>query len=210
MDAKSPAPVFELIFEGEGIYPEAIPLGTLARALSAVQRIASGDDFLDEEKEEDDGSLRLLAVRRGSAVFRLGVKSPTPAITHLRVVGMILSNPDKAGENEYLLSPIERLSAVARSLDCTITIRESGRKKGVLAKIEPASYESISGSLLVVGETSFVGMVERVGGATETRCGLRVGFQTECSSAGLRIPTLHVNSVRNSIRRLLFKGPPIG
>ncbi len=177
MDPKSPAPVFEIVFEGEGIYPEEIPLGTLSRALSAVQRIAGGDDFLEEEKEEEDGSLRLLGVRRGSAVFKLGVKSTSPAVSHLRLVGKVLANPEEAGQNDFLLRPIEQLSTIARSLNCSITIREARGKKGILAKIEPSSYESISGSLLVKGETSFVGKVQRVGGATDTKCGLRVGFQ---------------------------------
>ena len=68
------------------------------------------------------------------------------------------------GENDYILNPIERLSAIARGLECKIILREPGRDGVVLAIIEPETYELISKSLLVQGETSFVGRIQRVGG----------------------------------------------
>ena len=48
---------------------------------------------------------------------------------------------------------------------------------GILASIEPDTYEVISKSLLIQGETSFVGRIQRGGGATEMKCALRVDFQ---------------------------------
>src|SRR5262249_2342390 len=51
MAEKAPEPIFEVVFQG--IYPERIPLGTLSRILSAVQRLASGSE--PEEDEEQLG-----------------------------------------------------------------------------------------------------------------------------------------------------------
>jgi hypothetical protein len=92
-------------------------------------------------------------------------------------VGRFLVSPEDVGENDYILNPIERLSATARALGCRIVLREPGRDGGILASIEPGTYETISKSLLILGETSFVAKIQRVGGATETKCALRVDFQ---------------------------------
>ena len=78
MALKHPLPIFEILFDGPGLYPEKIPVATLASTLSAVQRLAEGEPILEEEEGveqpetiEDDRSLRLLDIKRGSAVFRI-------------------------------------------------------------------------------------------------------------------------------------------
>ena len=187
MRPKKPHPLFEVRFEGSGIFPEKIPLRSLVTALSAIQRLAAGTAPFDEEEGEGDKegepeeSLRLLDVKRGSAVFQISAPAtsdPRPALQRLRVVGEFLENGEDDVENiDYALSPIKDLSTTARSLDCTIALREAGPNKRVLARFQPTSYESISTLLLVEGDTSFVGTVQRVGGATGVKCGLRVGFQ---------------------------------
>jgi hypothetical protein len=173
--------VFEVLFEGNGIYPEAIPLGALTQTLSAIRRLAAGAELPDEDEEfdaPDDGSIRLLEVVRGSAVFRFVGPAAATAVAHLRGAGKVLDNPEELGDNDYVLNPIERLSATARRLACSIVVREPGSDKAVLARIGPTSYQQISERLFVTGDTAFSGRVERVGGATEMRCGLRVPFQT--------------------------------
>jgi hypothetical protein len=188
MRPRKPPPLFEVCFEGPGIYPEKIPLRSLVTTLSAVQRLAAGttpveDDETDEEQEPDaEESLRLLYVKRGSAIFQISAPTapdPRAALKRLRVVGDFLENHENDVEDiDYALSPIKDLSTAARSLDCKITLREAGPPMRNLAIFEPTSYEMISKLLLVEGETSFVGKVQRVGGATDVRCGLRVSFQS--------------------------------
>jgi hypothetical protein len=186
MRPKKPSPLFEVRFEGSGIYPEKIPLRSLVTTLSAVQRLAAGsspleDGETDDEKEQEEESLRLLDVKRGSAIFQISAPTtsdPKPALERLRIVGDFLGKRENDVEDiDYALSPIRDLSNTARSLNCTITLREPGRDKRVLAVFEPTSYELIANLLLVEGETSFVGKVQRVGGATDVRCGMRVSFQ---------------------------------
>jgi hypothetical protein len=56
-----------------------------------------------------------------------------------------------------------------------------------LARIEPGTYDRITTSLFIEGDTAITGKVERVGGATDIRCGLRVPFQSRmlfCGVAG--------------------------
>ncbi len=188
MKLDSPPPVFEVLFEGDELYPEAIPLRALSDSLAAIQRLASGDkssisEETDQEEQEldqdpQDDSLRLVGIERGSARYFVAGPPPTSAIQHLRAVGKLISHPgDVEAHDDYMLSPLERLSGVARRLNCTITLREPGEDGAVLAKIEPVSFENISKTLLVASDTSFTGKVVRVGGATALRCGLRVPFQ---------------------------------
>jgi hypothetical protein len=182
MATKTPPAIVEVLFSGPGLYPEKIPVATLARTLSAIQRLASGQDDADEEEEEEpekESSLRLLNVVRGSAVFRFACPAPAAsvAIEHLRLAGKVLNDPEQVGQNDYLINPIERLSATARALDCSIIVKKPGPGSSVLARIESTSFDTIARALFIEGETSLTGEVKRVGGATQMRCALRVPFQ---------------------------------
>jgi hypothetical protein len=179
--AAKPEPIFELIFKGSAIYPWSIPISKVMGALSAVRRLAAGEVLAEEDEEEEeeaDKSITLLDVKKGSAVFRFTGQSPTVAINRLREAGKILHNPETASQGEFILRPIKDLSAIARSLECSIVIKEPGKGSSVYAEVDEKSYEAISKSLLLSGETSIVGRVLRVGGATALRCGMRVPFQS--------------------------------
>ena len=179
---KQPDPVFELVFKGKGIYPEEIPLGTLTQAFSAIRRLAAGGESAEEEEEDgtaDNGSIRLVKVKRGSAVFQFFGPSAAAHLLHLRGAGTVLEAPEDLGDNDYVLRPIEQFSAAAKHLNCSVVVKEAGADGPTLATIEPGSYERIAGRLFLEGETSLTGQVERVGGATATRCALRqVSFQS--------------------------------
>jgi hypothetical protein len=182
MSTKKPDPLFEVVFTGGGIYPEKIPIGKVASALSAIKRLAAGEligDEDEEDEEEMDGSVQLLDVTRtSSAVFRFVGPSPTQVIQRLRETGRILQNPEDVGQSEYMLRPVKDLSSIADSLNCSVIVREAGKKNQILARIEADSYTRISKSLLVSGDTKLSGSVQRVGGATATKCALRVSFQS--------------------------------
>jgi hypothetical protein len=187
--AKKPLPIFVVAFEGTGVYPERIPVETLTRTLSAVGRLAQGaavaeneDEETDEEEGRDeeldsDVSIRLLDIQRGSAVFRFVGPSPGSAVTNLREAGRVIEDPEEIGENDYILRPLDRLSTTARRLRCHIVVREPSKGGPILARIGPKSYEEVSRSVFITGETTIAGTVKRVGGTTEMRCALRVAFQ---------------------------------
>src|SRR5690348_4375649 len=123
MQPRKPPPAFEVWFEAKGLHPESIPLTTLSRALSAVQRLVSGDsrDRDEEETESPENPLSLMNVKRGSAVFDVAAKSPDDAIQNLRIVGTSVEKMQNADKVAFAFNPIEDLSAVAKSLDCKIT-----------------------------------------------------------------------------------------
>src|SRR5688500_509482 len=107
---RKPAPAFEAVFEGRGLYPEKIPLGYLTRLLSAVQRLAAGQEAEQETDKEgeaaalaEEGKIALLDVRRGSAAFQFAAPMPAIAVHHLRETGRVLQQPETIGQNEYVL-----------------------------------------------------------------------------------------------------------
>ncbi|HVA48044.1 MAG TPA: hypothetical protein VNH11_16865 [Pirellulales bacterium] len=177
---KTPAAI-EVAFCAAGLVPEKIPIGQLARVLRALQRLAAGEEAEDDEDEQSEvaagGSpLGLVGIKRGSAVFQFATPNPAQALTHLRQTGAILASPEEIGENEFVLHPVEELSAVARSLGCSIVLRtpDDGER---LAELTADSFKTISTRLIIEGETSISGVVARVGGATANRCALRVSWQ---------------------------------
>jgi hypothetical protein len=174
---KKPPPTFEVEFAGAGLYPEKIPIGTLSRALAAVQRLAMGDDPVDDEEDAavgTDGKFALIQVKRGSAIYQFAARAPELSLLNLRATGEVLSEPETIGDREFILNPLDELSAVSRSLDSPIVVREPGRDGAILARIEPSTYSDVSSQLLIRGDTTLYGKVERVGGATERKCGLRI------------------------------------
>ena len=209
---KKPLPVFELLFDARNIVPESIPLGMLTQALSAIRRLASGTQSSEEEAEEEfsieeaSGSIRLLNMKRGSAVYQFVCPKDDRAVGFLRGAGKVLENPEDIGDRDYILSPIDRLSAAARRLGCRIILREAGKEDGVLAKIESDSYDRLSEKLFIKGDTSFVGKVERVGGATSMRCALRVPFQQRLLYCSVESPEVSRQLGEHLYREVVVHG----
>ncbi len=182
---KAPGPILRVLFDGADVVPEKIPLTLLTRALSAIQSIAAGRMFGEEEADEEQenegqpggGPFRLLQVTRGSAIYQISGSHPQSLLSRLRESGRILREPEDLGENDHILGPVERLSTIARSLECRIVVKEPGRHQPVLAVFAADTYEEFSRTLFFEGDTEVRGKVERVGGAKERKCGLRVSFQ---------------------------------
>jgi hypothetical protein len=171
---KKPKPIFEVLFEGPEVYPEKIPFSTLSRALAAIQHLASGREPSLPKEESEETAVRLVGVGRGSAAFQFVGPAPALAISFLREAGRVLNRPEEIGNKDYILRPVEDLSATARALHCSIIVREHGKDQPILARIGPDSYRSISHSLLITGETAISGKIVRVGGATRRKCSLRI------------------------------------
>lgn len=189
--SKKPPAAFEVYFQRKGLYPEDIPLGNLTTALSAIRRLATGSEAPDEDEEEaettlpEDGSIRLLDVHRGSAAFRFVAPIATVSLEHLKEAGKVLVNPDTFAGEDFILRPVDLLSRIARSLNCSILVRSAGPDRAVFAQVEPDSYNRIAGRLFLTGETAVSGRVQRIGGATKNRCALRVSFQSRLLYCGV-------------------------
>jgi hypothetical protein len=169
-----PAPAFELVFTGGDVAPEKLPLHIVTRSIQAAQTLAlARDPELPPSADED--SIRLMRILRGSARFLCVSVHPGEIQENLRSVGQMLEDPaaDNGQRASLALKPIEKLSRVAKSLDCRILFRDSERKT-VFAKIEATSYDRLAKEFLTEGDTQIVGKIERVGGATERRCAIRI------------------------------------
>jgi hypothetical protein len=180
MTQKQPSPTFEIHLRGPRVLPEEVPLHHLSDILAAVQRLASGrdpdDDSGDEDVEETDDSIGLLKVKRGSAIFQCVARNPRVALKNLSGAGHYINDPatDEDDRYAFALKPIHTLSVIASSLECDILIRDIDKKQRFLAVVDPDSFKRVSRSVLVSGETTLIGRVQRVGGATRMRCALRV------------------------------------
>lgn len=171
-----PAATFEVTFKRPGIVPEQIPVRAVSEALSAVQDLASGRDPFISAKVDPEETIGLLNVRRGSAVFLCVAKKPKEAIANLRQMGKLLDEPDQTDGDRLAaaLPAVDTLSTIARTLDCTVSIREATSRNGSLLTVTGSSFEQISSRVLLRGDTTIFGRVERVGGSTGTRCALRL------------------------------------
>jgi len=202
----SRVPALEVKFEGGGVSPDRILVPDLASVIRAVQRLAAGRLPDESAPLAEDEKLRLVGIRRGSARYALAGPPPAVAGAHLRVLGEVIRSPEQMGENDYLLHPVRTLSHAATKLDCTISIREPGRGGAVLARIGPETYGDLTKSILISGRTEFGGRVERVGGATRSRCGLRVAFQKRMLICRVPNPAAARTLGENLYKRVVVSG----
>ncbi len=182
MANSKPTPTFEVRFVGLDLSPEKIPLRAVGDALSAVQDLASGRDPMVTLHVPQDKGIGLVKVRRGSAVYDCVSRAPQEAIENLERVGSLLAMNDNEsdetpGDGDVLIAalrPIESLSAIAKALGCRVEVALAGVRQPPVFIIEFDAYSRLSSRLLLEGETTIVGKVERVGGATGIRCALRI------------------------------------
>lgn len=203
-----PLPDLFIRLSGRGIKPWVVPMRTLASVMNAVQRLVDqNDDEIEVEAEEEtvdvravegespidlaERSLRLVQVKSGSAVYGVTTAAPTSSLSIISDTGRSIENPANAAWSGSTISSLKELSEVARSQGCNIELCEAknGRYVGdVLARICPLTFHEVSESAFVRGITSVYGRLERIGGATELRCGLRVTDQPRmvfCDIAGI-------------------------
>jgi hypothetical protein len=204
-----PNPHFYIRLVGTGIKPWIVPMRALARVMDAVQRLvdqredefeAEGEGIVGEQGEKESAgvdvslrALRLVGLTTKSAGYAVASTTPEIAISVLSETGKSIRSPQNAEWSGSQISSIKDLSEVAKSQGCVIEFRESGRGGAmgdVLAKITPLTFDEISGSAFVYGDTSIYGRLERIGGATEPHCGLRIADQPKmviCHIAGTEL-----------------------
>ncbi|MCC6492639.1 MAG: hypothetical protein IT424_06435 [Pirellulales bacterium] len=178
---RKPAATFELRFVAPDLVPEAISLRNVSDALAAVQDLAVGRDPWEMASVPAEKSIGLLDVKRGSAVFECLSHSPQEAIANLSRVAGILSDGESANEEDdgdrliAALRPIKNLSDIASRVGCVLEVRLAGRhRNGPLFTVGRQDFQRISRRLMLTGETTVIGTVLRVGGATRWRCLMRV------------------------------------
>lgn len=167
---------FNVRLFGEGISPGTVPLRTLSRLLSAIQRLLEPGSAKQAEKPDLPASVHLVQVAPGSAIYECLADSPEHIISRLTLVGKYIQDPDSYDLDSSFLSSIEDLSEAAKSLNCKIEIINplTFNKDGVLAKIEPETYSTVSENAYVTGYTTLLAKIERAGGATDMHCGIRL------------------------------------
>jgi len=173
-----PGATFEVRFVATDLLPEKIPLRAVNKVLSAIQDIACGRDPFEDKPVPEDKTIRLINVRRGSAVYCCISHAPEEAVENLARAGTLLTSlANGNGQQEELvttLQPIRYLSDAAESVGCSLQVRVADRQAKPLLTVDKDAYRRISDHLFVKGITTIVGTVERAGGATGERCLLRI------------------------------------
>ncbi len=161
--------------------------------LSAVQDLAGGRDPFEVRQVPPEKGISLSQVRSGSAVYACVARSPDEARSNLvRVAHLISQEASAAVDDDGLvaaLRPIELLSDVAKAIKGTIEVALQQGVKPLFVVAQDA-FQRISGRLLLTGDTTIAGRVERVGGATSMKCLLRVPGRRRglyCSVADRRL-----------------------
>jgi hypothetical protein len=179
---RSSKPDFEIRVVGPGIRPMGVSVRALSRILNAVQRLIERTEEEEPEGEEKErvesaSPLHLVKIASGSA--RYGVLSDTAdtALATIEDAGKFLRDPAHSEWEPEVLSPIQRLSEVAKSLQGDIEFRRPGKEGELLATITSRSYDEMSREAFVTGDSTISGYLERVGGATSYFCGLRLPEQ---------------------------------
>lgn len=175
---KTPAPTFRVKFDAPGLLPEKIPFRSVSEALAAVQDLASGRDPFETRQVPPDKLIGLLNVRRGSAIYGCVSRAPDEARQNLKLVGKMLSGLDRKQKDGDLMvtafKPIEALSTVARTLGCRLEVYPAEKGAPPIFSIGADDFDRLSSRLLLKGDTTVIGTVVRVGGATGMRCLMRV------------------------------------
>ncbi len=177
MTQTTPKPTFEVRLVGPDLSPEILTLRSVSDVLSAVQDLASGRDPFELQHVPADKGISLSRVRSGSAVYACVARSPAEAKSNLERVGSMLASTESGDMDDgglvAALRPIESLSEVAKTIKGRIEVALARGAKPLFVVAQDA-FQRISDRLLLTGETTIVGRVERAGGATSMRCLLRV------------------------------------
>jgi hypothetical protein len=157
----------------------------LSRVLDAVQRLVDQKDEdpegdalnADEAHDDPTRTLHLLDVKSGSATYAVAGTREQTALAVLNELGQCIASPQTSDWPDSALSSVRQLSEVAKSLGCDIEFRQPGKKRqrgDVIAKITPKTYGEISQSAFISAHTSVYAKIERVGGAVDMHCGIRL------------------------------------
>ena len=179
---------FVIRLTGKGTRSWSVPLRRMTAVMDAVQRLVEQRDEFSLDGEGSGGEespLQLLQVTSGSAAYRVAASDRDRALKVFEDTGRQIHAPARVDWTSASLSAIDDLSQQARAMDVEVEFRgfePSGRGTGgkagpVLARIGPDTFDRVTAAAFVTGRTSLFGKVERVGGVTDAKCGLRVPAQ---------------------------------
>lgn len=171
-----PGARFTVRFSGPTVSLTTINHQALNRVLNAVNSLIGA-----KVPGERSAGLHVVSVQEGSAHYRVASDRSEAAVANrLGQFGNIVGGDhDAEWDGNDLAGPLEELSRVAKRNGCTIELMGVGRKRSVLAKIGPDSYQQFAENAFAYGDTSVWARVERVGGRTKLHCAIQVPRQHE-------------------------------
>jgi hypothetical protein len=189
-------PDFVVRLVGSGVKPWTVPLRALSKLMDAIQRLVEQSEEEDREvipaepqnQEEElipalgSNVLKLVQIRSSSAGYALATPYRESALNILSSTGRAIEDPSNSEWSAPTISSLKDVSEIAKSLGVKIEIRKpkKGSKLGdVIAKITPTTYTEVANAAFVRGQTTVFGTIERIGGAQDARCAVRVSEQSK-------------------------------
>ncbi|MBA4029794.1 MAG: hypothetical protein C0478_02610 [Planctomyces sp.] len=128
---------------------------------------------------DPESSIGLVDVKKGSAIYLCSARNPEQAIRNLSRVNYLISGEEDDWETstddiEAILPAIRSLSEVSKSHGWKMEVSVPGQIRHPLFVISGHEYGDIEKRILMTGESSIYGRIERVGGASGMKCVLRV------------------------------------
>ncbi len=188
-------PDFVVRLVGSGITPWKVPMRALSRLMDAIQRLVEQNEeddrdvIMEEPKNQEaqwialgSNVLKLVGIRSSSAGYAIATPFRESALNVLASTGRAIDDPSNSEWTAPTISSLKDVSEIAKSLGVKVEIRKpsKGSKLGdVIAKITPTTYVEVANSAFVRGQTSLYGTIERIGGAQEARCAIRLPEETK-------------------------------
>jgi hypothetical protein len=106
---------------GTGITPASVSVSTMAKTVEAVQALVHGT-----KAEGESNTLQLLQVKPGSAIYICQSDNAGEAAENVLNLSALIAGEVKAHVGMETLSPLKRLSRIAKSKNCQIQLMIQG------------------------------------------------------------------------------------
>jgi hypothetical protein len=168
------APIATLEVYLKGVFPEDVAPRDLVEAIEAVQGLVATQLEPDAQGRV---AVRLLDIKRGSARYLCTISEHEANLANLRGLGKQIERGTFSDSLAEAIGALEDLSKLGKRLGCSVVLRNPEDREDVLATVRPETFQELAQSLLTTGNITVTGTVERVGGATEPKCLLRIPGQ---------------------------------
>ncbi len=112
-----------------------------------------------------------MKIRKSSAGYMVAAEDGKIAIDSLKQSGLALTNPLEFLKPS-MLAAFDKITSILRSLDCALEVRSLVDE--MRWEIVSETWPQLRARAVVKDEASIVGVLQRVGGATERKCGISV------------------------------------
>jgi len=176
MKTEAPKPTILVRLYGGLALPENVTVQTLADLTKAVQSLSQS-------------KLHLMKVKRTSAAYAFSPTNNSIAMEMLKLSQNAMRAPEEFLQSR-MLSAFDKLTEIANHFKCHIELKSLNSTAEWRWQFGVSDWEGIRTRSLMKDEGTVTGMLVRVGGSTEKKCGIQVPYNNRMLICNLRDETL--------------------